>query len=107
MPNAAPAKSRKEVKAEVRKHLRTSAAEHLKFQLALTSTGFDEDQARDVGAGQQPGGRPADAPPAPSSFERPIMTVGQFLAGNYLEPGDVVLMTRLGSFFAWLLKAFN
>jgi hypothetical protein len=35
------------------------------------------------------------------------MTVPQFLAGNYVEPGDVVIMTRLGSFFAWLLKAFN
>jgi hypothetical protein len=108
MPNTASVKSHKEVKAEVRKYLRTSAAEHLKFQLDSDTAGFDPEAAQDAAAGPQLNGhRSADAPPAPPSFERPVMTVQQFLAGNYVEPGDVVIMTRLGSFFAWLLKVFN
>jgi hypothetical protein len=108
MLNAAPVKSRRAVKAEVRKHLRTSAAEHLKFQLGLAGAGLDPEPASDAAAeGRLGSWRPADAPPAPPSFERPVMTVAQFLAGNYVEPGDVVIMTRLGSFFSWLMKAFN
>jgi hypothetical protein len=108
MPDAALMKSHKEVRAEVRRHLRTSAAEHLRFQLDPVSAGIHHYPVRDADIEPHPGShRQADAPPAPPSFERPIMTVQQFLAGNYVEPGDVVIMTRLGSFFAWLLKAFN
>jgi hypothetical protein len=106
MPVNARAMSYREVKAEIEKHLKTSAAENLINHLNSAHTGLEPPPGRQD---RQPDARyrPADAPPAPSSYERPVMTVQQFLAGNYLEPGDVVVMTRLGSFFAWLLKTFN
>ncbi len=107
MPYTMPLKSHKEVRSEVNKHLKTSAAEHLKRYLGEAGLSFDNQLLRGGNEAADIGIREADAPPAPSSFERPVMTVEQFLAGNYLEPGDVVIMTRLGSFFAWLSKAFN
>jgi hypothetical protein len=103
----APAKSHKEVKIEVRKHLKTSAAEHIKVNLEQPAPDrlakIVETKSEHPNAWQDS----ADAPPAGPSFEEPVMSVQRFLDGNYLEPGDVVIMTRLGSFFAWLLKAFN
>lgn len=34
-------------------------------------------------------------------------TVKEFQNGGYLEPGDVLLMTKLGSFFSWLMSLFD
>jgi hypothetical protein len=108
MPVTAPAKSTKEVKTEVKRHLKTSAADHLKNHIEKGGSGYHHHPAQETGAEHPSAGLGnAEAPPAPPSFEHPIMTVQEFLAGNYVEPGDVVVMTRLGSFFAWLLKAFN
>jgi hypothetical protein len=34
-------------------------------------------------------------------------SVKEFQDAGYLEPGDIILMTRLGSFFAWLIHYFD
>jgi hypothetical protein len=104
----APGRSPQKVKAEVKKHLKTSAAEHLMNNLEMAGRGYHHHPAPAAeGAHMTSGRAPASPPPSPPSFEHPMMPVQQFLAGNYVEPGDVVVMTRLGSFFAWLLKAVN
>ncbi len=103
-----PPKTRREVRREVRKHLRTSAAEHLRMNIESAGAGFHHYPVSETRAEHPNAGHGiAEPPPAPPSFEHPVMKVQQFLAGNYVEPGDVVIMTRLGSFFAWLLKVFN
>jgi hypothetical protein len=47
---------------------------------------------------------PAHAPLADEAWPK---TVKEFQDAGYLEPGDVILMTRLGSFFAWLIHFFD
>jgi hypothetical protein len=34
-------------------------------------------------------------------------TVAEFQNGGYLEPGDVILMTKLGSLFSWFVNIFD
>ncbi|WP_125461855.1 MULTISPECIES: hypothetical protein [Rhodomicrobium] len=50
--------------------------------------------------------RPAPIVPAPKPATWP-MPVTEFRDGQYLEPGDIVLSTRLESFFAFLVKRFD
>ncbi len=108
MPIPAPPKTRREIRNEVRKHLETSAAEHLRLHMESGGDEFHRFPAMETRFEQISAAHgKAEPPPAPPSFEHSIMTVQQFLAGNYVEPGDVIIMTRLGSFFAWLLKQFN
>ena len=49
---------------------------------------------------------PIIAAPPPDEGEWP-MPVTEFRHGNYLEPGDILLATRLESFFAFLMKKFD
>ena len=49
---------------------------------------------------------PIIAAPPPDEGEWP-MPVAEFRHGNYLEPGDILLATRLESFFAFLMKKFD
>src|ERR1700751_5930295 len=103
---AAP-KTRRELRTELRNHLKTSAVDHLNNYLSNGQNGSLH-AALETSTGYPDGGQSQAAPPpAPPSFEHPMMTVEQFLAGHYVEPGDVVLMTKLGSFFAWLIRNFN
>jgi hypothetical protein len=44
--------------------------------------------------------------PEPDDAEWP-MPVEQFQYGHFLEPGDIVLSTRLESFFSFLMKSFD
>jgi hypothetical protein len=104
MPTIAPAKSPKEIRTDVRKHLKTSAVEHLQTHISKGEQLLHR-HASEHALHREP--LPANPPPAPPSFEHPMMSVQEFLAGHYVEPGDVILMTRLGSFFAWLLKVFD
>lgn len=52
----------------------------------------------------------ADTPPPivadPPEASWP-MTVAEFKSGHYLEPGDILLSTRLESFFSFLVKRFD
>ncbi len=101
MPIGAPAKSERQLSQEVRTRLRTSAIDHL-WSYIRAGLG-NRDREPDV----QDDGLSAAPPPGPPSIERPVMSAKEFLAGNYLEPGDVVLMTRVGGLFAWVLKTVN
>lgn len=47
---------------------------------------------------------PIVAPPKPASWPMPVK---EFKRGQYLEPGDIVLSTRLESFFSYLVKRFD
>ena len=47
---------------------------------------------------------PIVAPPKPAEWPMPVT---QFRSGHYLEPGDIVLSTRLESFFSFLVKRFD
>jgi hypothetical protein len=49
---------------------------------------------------------PIMAAPPPEDGEWP-MPVAEFRHGHYLEPGDILLATRLESFFAFLMKRFD
>lgn len=49
---------------------------------------------------------PIIAAPPPDDGEWP-MPVAEFRHGHYLEPGDILLATRLESFFAFLMKRFD
>jgi hypothetical protein len=50
--------------------------------------------------------KPAASVPAPDPAEWP-MPVEKFQFGHYLEPGDIILSTRLESFFSFLMKRFD
>jgi hypothetical protein len=53
-------------------------------------------------------GMPAPIMPAPPPEEGEWpMPVSEFRHGHYLEPGDILLTTRLESFFAFLMKKFD
>jgi len=99
-PRAELPKSRKAVRREIKKHLKTRIIDHF----AVQHPGAEPGPAAPVALAAM---KPANPPPAPSSAERPVMTAVDLIYGDYLEPGDVVLMTRLGSFFSWLLRVFD
>src|SRR5262249_54032957 len=44
--------------------------------------------------------------PQPQDAEWP-MPIEEFQYGHFLEPGDIILTTRLESFFAFLMKEFD
>jgi hypothetical protein len=46
----------------------------------------------------------AAPPPEPASWPMPLQ---EFRHGHFLEPGDIVLTTRLESFFSFLVKRFD
>jgi hypothetical protein len=50
--------------------------------------------------------KPAASVPPPEAAIWP-MPVEQFQYGHYLEPGDIILSTRLESFFSFLMKRFD
>ncbi len=103
-----PAKATAAVKTDVQKHLKTSAIDHLykKGGDRAATHGLNGDAPSLATVLERMETAPPEQQlirPLPSSVY-PAMTVKEFAQGDYLEPGDVILMTRLGSFFAWLLK---
>lgn len=110
-PGTGPGKTHRAVKNDVREYLKTTAKDHIykaQPQIVLDaapdpSIPSIESVVRQLGGG----GIPADPAPAPPSTKHPVMSVRDLIEGDYLEPGDVILMTRLGSFFAWLLRFFD
>jgi hypothetical protein len=56
--------------------------------------------------GWETGVAPVIAAPQPADAEWP-MPVKEFKSGYFLEPGDVVLSTRLESFFSFLVRRFD
>ncbi len=106
MPVELPLTTPKRVQNRIKRHLKTTAQDHLMAHIKA-GPGHHHHPAVESDETLVAAHREADEPVEPSCFNQPIMTTKEFLAGNYVEPGDVVLMTRLGSFFAWLLKEFN
>jgi hypothetical protein len=108
------ATSKAAVRTEVRKHLKTSALDLLqKNTEAAQATGEPNAEGaiptihevvERLGQGS---GKSATPPPTLPSPLYPAMTAKEFVNGDYVEPGDIVLMTRLGSFFSWLLRMFD
>jgi hypothetical protein len=63
-----------------------------------------EPESDAIGSWGMPG--PIVAAPPPDDGHWP-MPVAEFRHGHYLEPGDILLTTRLESFFAFLVKRFD
>jgi hypothetical protein len=71
---------------------------------AITNRRSDPESDSPVATWGTPG--PIVAAPPPDHGEWP-MPVTEFRHGHYLEPGDILLATRLESFFAFLMKRFD
>jgi hypothetical protein len=97
------------VRRDMNRVLKTSALDHLRRGKMEPENGPIASVLPTVDAVVENlnGTTPASPPPAAPSPVFPVMTVEDFMKGDYVEPGDVILMTRLGSFFAWLLKFFD
>jgi hypothetical protein len=79
---------------------------------SLSKSISDTFSAAMANAGKLPGAPAMRRAAAIDAHEEPSggtwpMTIKEFQDAGYLHPGDVVLMTRLGSFFAWLIHMFD
>jgi hypothetical protein len=84
-----------------RKDLQQTVQESVVQAVTNRATGILSDPGLSVWADMPP-----PIVPAPKEAEWPI-PVKEFRQGHFLEPGDIVLSTRLESFFSFLVKRFD
>jgi hypothetical protein len=73
---------------------------------AITNRKSEPDADKESNGAWEPMPTPiiAAPPPEPASWPMPL---AEFRHGHFLEPGDILLTTRLESFFAFLVKRFD